>query len=177
MPIYSTGDLSQDRHHLPLSMSSGSKRLILFLLSSVFYTSLSSSYALFSSSSCSSSPFPPFCSSSLTSPTMLTIRYLQLWNPLLQCQSGQPHRWVQRCPLQEVRGSDRLSGGGRCAWGGTTEHHSMTYDPKASQLTSTPVAIHALNCRHQGLMETPFGLTKAHLKPEREHICHRLQRN
>lgn len=48
---------------MPLTMSSDSKRLILFLLSSVFYTSLSSSYALFSSYSCSSSPFPPFSSS------------------------------------------------------------------------------------------------------------------
>lgn len=80
----------------------------------------------------------------LTSPIMLTIRYLQLWNPLHQCQSGLPHRWVQRCPLQEVRGTDRLSRGGRCAWGGATEHHSMTYDPKASQLTSTPVAVYIL---------------------------------
>lgn len=59
---------------------------------------------------------------------ILTIRYLQLWNPLHQCQSGQPHRWVQRCPLQEVHGSDR-SRGGWCAWGGAPEHHSMTYHP------------------------------------------------
>lgn len=125
---------------MPLTMSSDSKRLILFLLSSVFYTSLPSPHALFSSSSCSSSPFFAILLITLTSPTMLTIRYLQLWNPLHQCQSGQPHRWVQRCPLQEVRGSDRLSRGGCCAWGGATEHHSMTYDPKASQLTSTPVA-------------------------------------
>lgn len=62
----------------------------------------------------------------LTFHTTLTIRYLQLWNPLHQCQSGQPHRWVQRCPLQEVRGSDRFSRGGRCAWGGAPEHYSMT---------------------------------------------------
>lgn len=90
----------------------------------------------------------------LTSHTTLTIRYLQLWNPLHQCQSGQPHRWVQRCPLQEVRGSDRFSRGGRCAWGGAPEHYSMTYDPKASQLTSTPMAVHSLNCCHQGLTDT-----------------------
>lgn len=45
---------------MPRTMSSNSKRLILFLLSSVFYTSLP--FTIFSSSSCSSSPFPPFCS-------------------------------------------------------------------------------------------------------------------
>lgn len=42
----------------------------------------------------------------------------------------------------------------------------MTYDPKASQLTSTPLTVHTLNCRRQGLMETPIGLINAHLKPE-----------
>ena len=50
---------------MPLTMSPDSKRLILFLLSSVFYTSLSSSYALFSSFLLLlllwlTSPFPPF---------------------------------------------------------------------------------------------------------------------
>lgn len=115
-------------------------------------------------------PFPPI---------MLTIRYLQLWNPLHQCQSGQPHRWVQRCPLQEVPGSDRLSRGGHCAWGGAPEHHSMTYNPDAS-FTSVPVAVYALNCQHQGLVETLTGLTKC--PPETRtwtfpHICYRLQRN
>ena len=95
----------------------------------------------------------------LTFPIMLAIRYLQLWNPLHQCQSGQPHRWVQRCPLQEVPGRDRLSRGGCCRWGGAPKHHSMTFDPEAS-FTSTRMAKHALNCRRQGLMETPTGQTK-----------------
>lgn len=105
-------------------------------------------------------PFYLFHSShSPSPPIMLAIRYLQLWNPLHQCQSGQPHRWVQRCPLQEVRGSDRLSRGGCWSWGGAAEHHSMTYNPKAS-FTSIPVGVCALNCRHQGLMETRTGLTK-----------------
>lgn len=57
---------------------------------------------------------------------MPTIRHLQLWNPLHQCQSGQPHRWIQRRPLQKVRGSDRLSRGGRCDRGAAPKHYSMT---------------------------------------------------
>lgn len=30
------------------------------------------------------------------------------------------------------------------------------------------MAVHTLNCHRQGLMETPIGLTNAHLKPELE---------
>lgn len=58
--MYSTDSFNQGRHHMSLTMSSNPKRLILFLLSSVFYTPLPSSISSFS---CSSLSFPPFCSS------------------------------------------------------------------------------------------------------------------
>lgn len=91
---------------------------------------------------------------------MLTIRYLQLWNPLHQCQSGQPHRWVQQRPLQEVHGRDRFSRWRRLVWWGAPEHHSMTYDLEASCTSSNPLAIDALNCCHRGLVETNTGFTR-----------------
>lgn len=110
---------------------------------------------------------------------MRTIRYLQLWNPLHQCQSGQPHRWVQQRPLQEIHGSGRFSRWGRCIWGGAPEHHSMTYDLEASCTSSNPLAIDALNCCHRGLVETKTGFTDAHQKPGHKlcHVCYKLQRS
>lgn len=104
----------------------------------------------------------------LTSHATPTIRHLQLRNPLHQCQSGQPHRWIQRHPVQKVHGSDRLSRRGRCVRGGAPEHHSMTLRHQLSQ--------HACGWTPSLLPPSrPDGpLNNAHPNPEVEHICCRL---
>lgn len=120
----------------------------------------------FSSPSCL--PFSISAFITLTSHATPTIRHLQLRNPLHQCQSGQPHRRIQRRPVQKVHGSDRLSRRGRCARGGAPEHHSMTLRHQLSQ--------HACGWTPSLLPPSrPDGtLNNAHPNPEVEHICCKL---
>lgn len=160
-------------------MSSDLKRLILFLLSSIFYTSLSLPYALFSSSSsCSSLPFPPSCSSHspLTPRSPLDIFNYEIpsinvnLDSLIDEFSGAPcRRSVAVTDSPEGDAVPEEEPQSTTLWPMTLRHHSLPAPPWLYILLT--VATKAWWTHTD--THTHTGLTNAHLKPEL--ICYRLQ--
>lgn len=160
-------------------MSSDLKRLILFLLSSIFYTSLSLPYALFSSSSsCSSLPFPPSRSSHspLTPRSPLDIFNYEIpsinvnLDSLIDEFSGAPcRRSVAVTDSPEGDAVPEEEPQSTTLWPMTLRHHSLPAPPWLYILLT--VATKAWRTHTD--THTHTGLTNAHLKPEL--ICYRLQ--